>query len=187
MEFDIAGATVKAERVPAALDDRTGPTGINLLTGIPRELLVRSSAAAQLKLVAAATGTLPGDVCSVLAWRGDEELAAIMTPHSAAAPIERRLRVDQIDAIIPGRLAPASRALYRSHLRAWWRWCDSRERTPWPARPDDVTEFVRFELADGIGVGTVNSMLAAIRTAHRHAGYPDPTRDPSIQEALRAA
>ena len=188
LEFDLSGTTVMAARIPGAIDARAGAGGVSLLTGIPREILERNGADGQLDLVAAASGARTENVRAALEWRGDRELAAMLLPTTVPPPSVPGLAVDdQIDATLPEELAPSSRALYRSHLRAWWRWCNAHGRTPWPARPDDVAEFVRARLASGKGVRTLNSHLVALRTAHRHTGHPDPTRHPGVGEALRAA
>ena len=78
-----------------------------------------------------------------------------------------------------------TRAVYRSSLRGWWRWCAGAGRTPWPAQPDDVAAYVAELLDSGTRfLGVRLRVWTMLGGAHRRAGLPDPTASPAVQALL---
>ena len=103
-------------------------------------------------------------------------------------PLARSAQIDdRLDVLIPEQLTPRARTAYRWHLRAWWQWRGSTNRSPWPARSQDVAKFIESRMADRESWSTSEAMLVAIRGAHRHTGRANPTHDPEVREAIRAA
>ena len=73
-------------------------------------------------------------------------------------------------------VSASTRAVYRSSLRGWWRWCAGAGRTPWPAQPDDVAAYVAELLDSGTSrLGVRPSRLDDARgcASARRAGGPD--------------
>ena len=74
--------------------------------------------------------------------------------------------------------------IYEAALAAWWAWCERRRRTPWPANPADLAEYVRYlrprysEVVVRQHVGTV------IGRAHQHVGWPNPAQAEEVRQAL---
>lgn len=54
-----------------------------------------------------------------------------------------------------------------------------------PATPLAVLEFLSQEATRGLKASTIARRLAAIRYAHKLAGYVDPTADEGLREGLR--
>ena len=74
--------------------------------------------------------------------------------------------------------------IYEDALAAWWEWCERRRRTPWPANPADLAEYVRHlrprysEVVVRQHVGTV------IGRAHQHVGWPNPAQSDEVRQEL---
>ncbi len=65
----------------------------------------------------------------------------------------------------------------RAYSRCWSAfetWCASAGRTPLPATSQTMTEYVAVMSANGKSPATIEQCLAAIRTAHRSAGFDKP-------------
>lgn len=79
--------------------------------------------------------------------------------------------------------APRTLAAYRADLEHFARWCAPRDRSPLPADPGTVAEY----LADHAGTlkpSTLSRRVAGISVAHQAAGFPNPCRDTAVQAVL---
>ncbi|MEW6352356.1 MAG: site-specific integrase [Thermodesulfobacteriota bacterium] len=72
---------------------------------------------------------------------------------------------------------------YRSDWLRFQRWCMNRSLQESPASPSTVADYLISATSgpDARKVGTIGRWLAAISSAHRFAGLPDPTQDPAVQ------
>lgn len=100
--------------------------------------------------------------------------------------LEQRAATDLVDPetfLSPGtrdrieRSVPANtKAAYTRQAKVFLRWCAEHGRTPLPATPQTLADYVSH-LADlGRAPATIEQAIAAIRTAHRqsgHRGHPD--------------
>lgn len=64
---------------------------------------------------------------------------------------------------------------YRSDLADFEAWCVSHERSPLPAAPETVADYLADMAAHGRKAATITRRLSAISQAHRMAGYDSPT------------
>jgi site-specific recombinase XerD len=81
--------------------------------------------------------------------------------------------------------AAATRRAYRSDFDLFRSWC-GRKRTPaLPAAPKAVAAFLAAEAGRGAKVATISRRLAAIRYAHKLAGYEPPTNSEAVKATLR--
>lgn len=81
------------------------------------------------------------------------------------------------EAIRAGVNANTERA-YTRQQRAFEAWCAPRGRTPLPASPETLAEYAADLAARDYAPASIEQAVAAVRVAHRHAGYaghPDTT------------
>jgi len=83
--------------------------------------------------------------------------------------------------------APTTIRNFAASWRAWEGFAQGSGRPTVPARPEDVAAWIAELAAAGRAVGAIRSDVAAISAAHRDVGLPDPTRDPLVIAARRAA
>jgi integrase len=101
----------------------------------------------------------------------------------------RRFRYDRNDPIRPVRLPAAAsffrgRLLFDSLLAA--EWCTSAGLPAMPAAPGTIAVYMRVRADAGRLASTIERDLAAICTAHVHAGHPSPWGQPIVAGMLDA-
>ena len=79
--------------------------------------------------------------------------------------------------------AVATKRAYISDWRIWFDWCRDAGKSPVPADPVDVAEFLSLEAIDR-KMSTVIRRSAAIATLHRLAGFESPCSEPLVKETL---
>lgn len=69
--------------------------------------------------------------------------------------------------------------------RRWWveylRWCNAEGRTPVPATPETLAEWVNALADEDLAPATIRQAMAVVRVAHREAGHRD---EPDTRKAL---
>lgn len=83
--------------------------------------------------------------------------------------------------------APTTVRNFAASWRAWETFAQGSRRPAFPARPEDVADWIAELAASGRAVGSIRSDVAAVSAKHRDAGLPDPTRDDQVIAARRAA
>ena len=112
-----------------------------------------------------------------------EDVRALLRPNRV---VERRARLARLSAqevaAIESVLAffvdlnQSTLRNYRTCLRAWWRWCLSENRRPWPARPEDVVACATELLDGGTSPRSVHlRIVTVLGGVHRRAGLSNPT------------
>jgi site-specific recombinase XerD len=81
--------------------------------------------------------------------------------------------------------APATRRAYRSDLKIFESWCETKRLCPLPASSEVVAAFLAFDVKNGTKPTTLTRRLAAIRYAHNLAGHPSPTASEAVKATLR--
>lgn len=81
--------------------------------------------------------------------------------------------------------AVSTRRAYRSDFTLFRSWCDARHVPALPATPEAVAVFLAAEANRGAKVATISRRLAAIRYAHKLAGYEPPTNSEVVKATLR--
>src|SRR3954463_5682538 len=69
----------------------------------------------------------------------------------------------------------ATRRAYHSDFSIFRAWCKSKSADPLPATPETVAAFLAAEANRGTRVSTIGRRLAAIRYAHKLAGFESPS------------
>ncbi len=64
---------------------------------------------------------------------------------------------------------------YRSDLADFEAWCTAHERSPLPAAPETVADYLSDMASHGRKASTITRRLSAISQAHRMAGHDSPT------------
>ena len=128
---------------------------------------------------------------------------------AAPTPVAATVWQDEPDlfALLRNRLAsyaPNSQRALAADWRSWRAWCSGNARTPFPATPRDIVDFVHAHSprldADASGAvsmsrddsgpairraTTVQRWLASLSTLHRIAEAADPTRAEDVKAARR--
>ncbi len=79
----------------------------------------------------------------------------------------------------------ATRRAYRSDFEIFRTWCGTKRLSPLPASPETVAAFLAFGAKSGTRSSTFERRLAALRYAHKLAGYPSPTASEAVKTTLR--
>jgi integrase len=74
-----------------------------------------------------------------------------------------------------------TRRVYRRGWEHFVSFCEDRELSPLPARPEAVGLFVERMARDGYALSTIDTRLAAIKRRHERAGERSPTGDPAVR------
>lgn len=101
-----------------------------------------------------------------------------------------------IPAIVPAEIdaartfalaekSPATRKAYRTDFASFAAWCRARGAEPMPATPDAVAAFLAAQATGGAKASTIGRKVAAIRYAHKLAGYEPPTSAEAVRATVR--
>ena len=93
--------------------------------------------------------------------------------------------LDAAKAFAEAEKSAATREAYGSDWRIFTSWCLARGATPLPATPQTVAAFLASEAHAGRKVSTITRRAAAIRYAHRLAGYEPPTAAEAVKAVMR--
>ncbi len=77
--------------------------------------------------------------------------------------------------------ALSTRRAYRADWKIFEAWCEQKELSPLPARPETVAMFLSSEADQGKSPATLRRRLAAIRLAHRMADLESPTNSELVK------
>src|SRR6516164_2893628 len=100
-------------------------------------------------------------------------------PTLPAADIERATAFAKQDK------APATRQAYRSDFSIFQIWCMARTVSALPATPEAVAGFLAAEAENGLAASTITRRCAAIRHAHKLAGFEPPTNSEIVKATVR--
>ena len=81
--------------------------------------------------------------------------------------------------------AAATRRAYRSDFELFRTWCERKQVSALPARPETVAAFLAAEATRGSRSSTIGRRMAAIRYAHKLAGHEPPTNSEAVKATLR--
>ena len=81
--------------------------------------------------------------------------------------------------------SPATRAAYQSDFRVFRDWCASRGVCALPATAESVAGFLAWQAESGLAASTIGRRGAAIRYAHKLAGFEPPTNSEAVKATLR--
>jgi len=112
---------------------------------------------------------------------GNELVTTDPNAHALTVPADMGAVQEYVDA----SLAPNTRRAYRASLAAFRAWCETAQVEALPASPETVAAFLAAEADAGRKPSTLGQRAAAIRWAHRAAGFETPTKTPLVEAALR--
>lgn len=78
--------------------------------------------------------------------------------------------IEEVRELLRGARADSTRRLYGRCVAAFSEWCAGRDAQPMPAEPQHVKAYLASLKRRGLAPSTINTHLAAIAHAHRHAG-----------------
>src|SRR5215217_471510 len=111
-----------------------------------------------------------------------------LTPYQPPVPgMPRRLPAEALARVRGYQRASKAQGTvraYRTDAAAFDAWCKQHELQAVPADPATIAVFLVDEAERGIAASTIGRRVAAIRYAHKLAGYPDPTGHPDVAETL---
>lgn len=74
---------------------------------------------------------------------------------------------------------------YGSALKSFYAWCQERQLVSVPATVETVVNFLSHEADAGRKVSSIAQKAAAIRWAHKTAGFASPTENEAVQSVMR--
>ena len=108
----------------------------------------------------------------------------IVTVTPAQSPVAYTAALDLAGDFAKASKSKATQRAYRADAAIFAAWCTSHAATALPASADAVAAFLADQAATGSRPSTLNRRLAAIRYAHRAAGYDTPTADERVRAVL---
>jgi site-specific recombinase XerD len=92
--------------------------------------------------------------------------------HTAAPPAASyRLDLERAAALAREEKAKSTRRVYRIDFQIFSDWCAGRGVNALPASPESVAAFLAAEIERGIKPSTLGHRVAALRHAHKLAGF----------------
>jgi site-specific recombinase XerD len=111
---------------------------------------------------------------------GSRELVTV-DPISAQLPAVFEAELQRAADRAKSAKAAATRRAYGSDWRIFGEWCQSRGLAALPAAPEAVAAFLNAEADRGVKPSTITRRAAAIRYAHKAAGYEPPTGHEAVR------
>lgn len=113
------------------------------------------------------------------------EIAVLQPAYSGAIAGLLQDDLDAAGAFLAAEKATSTQRAYRSDFRIFKAYCDARGLAALPAHPDAVMAFLAAEAKGGAKASTLGRRVAAIRYAHKVAGYEPPTNRETVKATMR--
>jgi site-specific recombinase XerD len=110
-------------------------------------------------------------------------LAVIEASNLPADVVQAEM--DTARAFALAEKAPATRVAYKTDFRDCTRWRGARGASPMPATPDLVSAYLASLATAGAKASTIGRKAAALRYAHKLAGFEPPTNAESVKAVVR--
>jgi len=110
-------------------------------------------------------------------------LAVVALRNPLAAVLQAE--TDTARAFALAEKAPATRVAYKADFRDFTRWCGARGASPMPATPDLISAYLASLATAGAKASTIGRKAAALRYAHKLAGFEPPTNAESVKAVVR--
>ena len=93
-----------------------------------------------------------------------------------------------IEALAAAAHAKTTDKTYKSAERRYVHFCAKNSFVPYPAAPNTLEAFLVDDVSKASSFSTINTAVAAIKTAHAMANLPDPfANQPRLQLAIKGA
>jgi hypothetical protein len=110
----------------------------------------------------------------------------VLTPVNAVSlPATLAFDLTRAAELAREEKAAATRRAYGSDFRIFQAWCRGRGVTALPATAEAVAAFLAHDVETGTRPSTLGRRVAAIRYAHKLAGYPAPTDDERVKATMQ--
>ena len=118
----------------------------------------------------------PGQALATL----DMDLDALAARQDELAG-ERR---EKLDLFLSHLYSDNTEAAYRGDWRHWSAWCAEQDRSPLPASPQDVLDYL-LDFAERLKPSTLERRLITLGKAHKSLELPSPAADARVKRAFR--
>jgi site-specific recombinase XerC len=105
--------------------------------------------------------------------------------QSSGLPAELDIALDRASDFAKAEKAANTRRAYAGDFAAFQAWCAARDVSALPATAEIVAAFIGAEADRGFKASTIGRRLAAIRYAHRLAGFASPTAAEPLRAVIR--
>lgn len=109
---------------------------------------------------------------------------AAITQHLPFELEALRARLQRYAEKAAGAYAANTLKAWAADAKVFWAWCNARDCTPLPARPETLAAFIQ-SAGETRKVATVRRYLASVSALHRAAQLADPAKDQDVVLALR--
>ena len=116
---------------------------------------------------------------------GPQPTALVRVPTATGAPALPLAEIEAAAGSAKAEKAQATRRAYRTDFAIFRTWCAERAADPLPAAAETVAAFLASEAGRGVRPSTIGRRVAAIRYAHKLAGFPTPTDDERVRATVR--
>jgi site-specific recombinase XerD len=116
---------------------------------------------------------------------GPQPTALVRVPAPAGAPALPAGEIEAAAGYARAEKAPATRRAYGTDFAIFRTWCAQRGADPLPAAAETVAAFLASEAGRGVRPSTIGRRVAAIRYAHKLAGFPITTDDERVRATVR--
>lgn len=80
----------------------------------------------------------------------------------------------QVEGEDRSSVSSSTEQVYQHDWLRFSQWCLENDRTELPAHPEDVADFLKWEMRAGSGMATLNRRVSAINYMHRSLGLASP-------------
>lgn len=109
----------------------------------------------------------------------------IIAASTAILPATVQAEMDAAHSFAMAEKSDATRRAYRSDFTIFAAWCSARGVESMPATPETVKVFLASQAISGTKSSTLGRRIAAIRYAHKLAGFEPPTNSELVKVELR--
>jgi site-specific recombinase XerD len=109
----------------------------------------------------------------------------IIAASTAILPATMQAEMDAARSFAMAEKSEATRRAYRSDFAIFTAWCIARGVADMPAAPETVKVFLASQAIGGTKSSTLGRRIAAIRYAHKLAGFDPPTNSEMVKVELR--
>jgi len=109
----------------------------------------------------------------------------LVIADAGAVPASLQPELEEAAGYARAEKAAATRRAYRSDFGLFRTWCKTKGVPALPAEPSTVAAYQASEADRGTRPSTISRRLAAIRYAHKLAGFEPPTDSDAVRATLR--
>ena len=110
---------------------------------------------------------------------------SLVIADAGALPASLQPELEEAVSYARAEKAAATRRAYRSDFDLFRTWCETKAVPALPAEPSTVAAYLASEADRGTRPSTISRRLAAIRYAHKLAGFEPPTNSDAVRATLR--